>query len=68
MKNVLWFKELNRNSLAEAGGKGANLGEMYDAGFPIPNGFVTTSGAYFKFHPRNCFFLNKAVVANYTHS
>ncbi len=48
MKNVLWFKELNKNSLAEAGGKGANLGEMYDAGFPIPNGFVTTSGAYFR--------------------
>ncbi len=48
MKNVLWFKELNRDSLAEAGGKGANLGEMYDAGFPIPNGFVTTSGAYFR--------------------
>ncbi len=48
MKNVMWFKELNRKSLAEAGGKGANLGEMYDAGFPIPNGFVTTSGAYFK--------------------
>jgi pyruvate,water dikinase len=48
MKNILWFKELNRDSLLEAGGKGANLGEMYDAGFPIPNGFVTTSGAYFK--------------------
>ncbi len=53
MKNVLWFKELNRNSLGEAGGKGANLGEMYDAGFPIPNGFVTTSGAYFKFLDAN---------------
>lgn len=48
MKNVLWFKELDKNSLAEAGGKGANLGEMYQNGFPIPNGFVTTSGAYFK--------------------
>ncbi|MFH1394063.1 MAG: phosphoenolpyruvate synthase [Candidatus Micrarchaeota archaeon] len=48
MKNVLWFKELNRGSLAEAGGKGANLGEMYEAGFPIPNGFVATSGAYYK--------------------
>ena len=53
MKNILWFKELNRNSLAEAGGKGANLGEMYDSGFPIPNGFVTTSGAYFKFLDAN---------------
>jgi len=53
MKNVLWFKELNRKSLAEAGGKGANLGEMYDAGFPIPNGFVTTSGAYFNYLDAN---------------
>lgn len=48
MKNVMWFKELNRGSLAEAGGKGANLGEMSFAGFPIPPGFVTTSGAYFQ--------------------
>lgn len=48
MKNIMWFKELNKDNLAEAGGKGANLGEMYDAGFPIPNGFVTTSEAYFK--------------------
>ncbi len=48
MKNVMWFKELNKSHLLEAGGKGANLGEMYDAGFPIPNGFVTTSEAYFK--------------------
>jgi pyruvate,water dikinase len=48
MKNVMWFEELNRGSLAEAGGKGANLGEMAFAGFPIPPGFVTTSDAYFK--------------------
>jgi len=39
--------------LAEAGGKGANLGEMYEAGFPIPNGFVTTSGAYFRYLDAN---------------
>ncbi len=48
MKNILWFKELSKDSLAEAGGKGANLGEMFQHGFPIPNGFVTTSGAYYK--------------------
>ncbi|MEM2948955.1 MAG: phosphoenolpyruvate synthase [Candidatus Bilamarchaeaceae archaeon] len=48
MKNVMWFRELNKNNLAEAGGKGANLGEMLEAGFPIPNGFVVTSSAYFK--------------------
>ncbi|MFP3950204.1 MAG: phosphoenolpyruvate synthase [Candidatus Micrarchaeia archaeon] len=48
MKDVLWFEELDKGSLAEAGGKGANLGEMLKAGFPVPPGFVTTSGAYFK--------------------
>ncbi|MEM4330253.1 MAG: phosphoenolpyruvate synthase [Candidatus Bilamarchaeaceae archaeon] len=53
MKNVMWFKELNKSNLAEAGGKGANLGEMYYNGFPIPNGFVVTSGAYFKFIDAN---------------
>src|SRR3989344_1181991 len=48
MKNAMWFEELSKNNLAEAGGKGANLGEMAQAGFPIPPGFVMTSGAYFK--------------------
>jgi len=48
MKNVMWFKELSRKSLAEAGGKGANLGEMLQNGFPIPNGFVVTAGSYYK--------------------
>jgi len=48
MKNIMWFKELTKNNLLEAGGKGANLGEMYGAGFPVPPGFVVTSGAYFK--------------------
>lgn len=48
MKNVLWFKELDRSSLKEAGGKGANLGEMTQANFPVPPGFVVTSDAYFK--------------------
>jgi len=29
-----------------AGGKGANLGELVAAGFPVPDGFVVTTGAY----------------------
>jgi phosphohistidine swiveling domain-containing protein len=29
-----------------AGGKGANLGEMIAAGFPVPDGFVLTTEAY----------------------
>ncbi len=45
--NILWFEELDRSSLGQAGGKGANLGEMVKAGFPVPLGFVTTSSAYF---------------------
>jgi len=53
MKNVMWFEELDRNNLAEAGGKGANLGEMTKAGFPIPPGFLTTSGAYYKYIDAN---------------
>ncbi|MFH0737018.1 MAG: phosphoenolpyruvate synthase [Candidatus Micrarchaeota archaeon] len=48
MKNVMWFKELSKKNLAEAGGKGANLGEMMGNGFPIPNGFVVTAGSYYK--------------------
>lgn len=48
MKNVMWFKELSKKNLAEAGGKGANLGEMYQNAFPIPNGFVVTAGSYYK--------------------
>ncbi len=48
MKNVMWFSELSKKNLAEAGGKGANLGEMYQNGFPIPNGFVITSAAYYR--------------------
>ncbi len=35
-----------RGSLALAGGKGANLGELIRAGFNVPPGFVITTAAY----------------------
>src|SRR5215207_42368 len=35
-----------RGSLALAGGKGANLGELIRAGFDVPPGFVITTAAY----------------------
>ena len=44
----MWFSEINKNDVVIAGGKGANLGEMYQAGFPIPPGFVVTASAYDK--------------------
>lgn len=53
MKNVMWFSEIRKNNIAEVGGKGANLGEMASANFPVPPGFVVTSGAYFDFVKAN---------------
>ncbi|MCX8196812.1 MAG: phosphoenolpyruvate synthase [Candidatus Micrarchaeota archaeon] len=53
MKNIMWFSEIRKENLAEVGGKGANLGEMTFAGFPVPNGFVVTSAAYFSFIRHN---------------
>lgn len=41
-----WFAEISRNEVALAGGKGANLGDMAQAGLPIPPGFVILSSAY----------------------
>jgi pyruvate,water dikinase len=48
-KFVAWFTEIDKNDVALVGGKGANLGEMANAGFPVPNGFVVTSHAYYEF-------------------
>jgi pyruvate,water dikinase len=43
---VIEFKDIDKDSLALVGGKGANLGEMTKAGFPVPNGFAVTVPAY----------------------
>ena len=43
---VKWFSELNKNSGSIAGGKGANLGEIFNAKIPVPEGFVVTAQAY----------------------
>lgn len=47
-KEILFFNEINKNQIPEVGGKGANLGEMFNHKFPIPGGFVVTSYAYAK--------------------
>lgn len=49
MKFVANFEELKKEDVATAGGKGANLGELTQAGIPVPPGFVVTSAAYQKF-------------------
>ena len=38
--------EIDRRAVALAGGKGANLGELVQAAFPVPEGFVLTTRAY----------------------
>ena len=47
--NTVLFKEVGKNDGGLVGGKGANLGEMTRAGIPIPQGFIVTSEAYFRF-------------------
>jgi pyruvate, water dikinase len=49
MSNILWFNEITMKNISQAGGKGASLGEMVQNKFPVPNGFVVTSEAYFNF-------------------
>ncbi len=48
-KFVVWFKEVGKEDVGTVGGKGANLGEMTQAGFPVPPGFILTAQAYFHF-------------------
>lgn len=48
-KNILWFKEVDKDDIALVGGKGANLGELTKAGIPVPPGFIVTAQAYFDF-------------------
>ena len=46
---VMFFSNINKSHLPYVGGKGANLGEMASAGFPIPPGFCVTTAAYRNF-------------------
>ena len=43
---VKWFSEIDKNSGSVAGGKGANLAEIFNLKVPVPPGFVITAQAY----------------------
>lgn len=43
---VLPFNKIDKDDIPLVGGKAANLGEMIQAGFPVPNGFCVTSYSY----------------------
>ena len=46
---IAWLSDLSKKDLQLAGGKGANLGEMFNAKFPVPQAFVATTDAFFAF-------------------
>ncbi len=52
-KNILWFEEIGMKDVSLVGGKNASLGEMIShlskAGVNVPNGFATTSTAFWYF-------------------
>jgi pyruvate,water dikinase len=45
----LFFSQIDASQLEDVGGKGANLGELSKAGFPVPDGFCITTWAYQSF-------------------
>ncbi|MFX4263448.1 phosphoenolpyruvate synthase [Pelotomaculum propionicicum] len=46
---VFYFDQIDNTRLPDVGGKGANLGEMSRAGFPVPRGFCISTRAYKEF-------------------
>lgn len=50
---ILFFDEIDQKDLPLVGGKGANLGEMTKAGFPVPYGFCVTTVSYQEFIKQN---------------
>ncbi|WP_261378289.1 phosphoenolpyruvate synthase [Paenibacillus agilis] len=48
MSYVLHLEKVNRAHIHKVGGKGSNLGELLQAGFPVPPGYCITTSAYEK--------------------
>ncbi len=46
VRRIVDLSEVGLGDVGLVGGKGANLGEMISAGFPVPPGFVVTAEAY----------------------
>jgi len=55
MKYIRRFQEVKKEDVSVVGGKGANLGEMFNAGLPVPNGFCITGNAFDEYMMRNSF-------------
>ncbi len=46
---VLWFDDVRNTDVVLVGGKNASLGEMINAGLPVPPGFAVTAHSYEKY-------------------
>ena len=46
---VLWFNDVRNTDVVLVGGKNASLGEMINAGLPVPPGFAVTAYSYEKY-------------------
>ena len=46
---VLWFNDVRNTDISLVGGKNASLGEMINAGLPVPPGFAVTAYSYEKY-------------------
>lgn len=46
---ILWLKTITKEDEYSFGKKATQLGDMLESGFPIPDGFVVSSLAYFQF-------------------
>ncbi|MSQ40841.1 MAG: hypothetical protein EXR55_04135 [Dehalococcoidia bacterium] len=46
---VVWFHDVGKEDVGRVGGKGANLGELTNAGIPVPPGFLVTAQTYSSF-------------------
>jgi len=53
LPNILNFRDIDKRDTNLVGGKSANLGEMTQAGFPVPPGFAITVHAYDAFLKEN---------------
>ena len=46
---IRWLEEIDADAVSSAGGKGASLGELVEAGLPVPPAFVVTADTYRQF-------------------
>lgn len=65
MKYVVKFENLNKEDINIAGGKGANLGELTQAGIPVPPGFVITSETYDTFMKKTGIYAEVMTILEY---